>query len=103
MRGGSGGSLFPPFLRAMKLDIHKSIATSLFVTIFTAIAALFIYWHRGNIILLPALFVLTGSMIGARVGSKVSLKTKPIWLEIGLSVLIIALAFLVVYKAYGKV
>ena len=27
MRGGSGGSLFPSFLRMMKLDIHKSIAT----------------------------------------------------------------------------
>ena len=50
MRGGSGGSLFPPFLKAMKLDAHRAIATSLFVTIFTAIAAIIIYWHRGNII-----------------------------------------------------
>ena len=38
MGGGSDGSLFPPFLKAMKLDIHKAIATSLFVTIFTATA-----------------------------------------------------------------
>jgi len=79
MRGGSGGSL-------------------LFVTIFTALAAIFIYWHRGNIFWLPALFVLIGSMIGARVGSKLSLKTKPFWLEIGLSVLIVILALLIVYK-----
>ena len=99
MRGGSGGSLFPPFLRAMHLDIHKAIATSLFVTIFTALAATIIYWHRGNIFWLPALFVLIGSMIGARVGSKLSLKTKPWWLEIGLSVLIVILALLTVYKA----
>ena len=98
MRGGSGGSLFPPFLRAMKLDIHKAIATSLFVTIFTAIFAISIYWHRGNIIWLPALSVLVGSIIGARIGSRISLKTKPKWLEIGLSVLIIILAFLTVYK-----
>jgi len=28
MRGGSGGSLFPPFLRTMKIDVHKAIATS---------------------------------------------------------------------------
>ncbi|MCD6532544.1 MAG: sulfite exporter TauE/SafE family protein, partial [Deltaproteobacteria bacterium] len=40
MRGGSGGSLFPPFLKAMHLDIHKAIATSLFITIFTATAAI---------------------------------------------------------------
>ena len=99
MRGGSGGSLFPPFLRAMKLDIHKAIATSLFVTIFTAIFAISIYWHRGNIIWLPALSVLAGSILGARTGSKISLKTKPKWLEIGLSVLIIILALLTVYKA----
>jgi hypothetical protein len=38
-------------------------------------------------------------MIGARIGSKVSLKTKPVWLEIGLAVLMIALAFSVIYKA----
>lgn len=99
MRGGSGGSLFPPFLRIMKLNIHEAIATSLFATIFTAIAAVFIYWHRGNIIWLPALFVLIGSMIGARIGSRISLKTKPMRLEIGLSVFVITLALIVVYKA----
>jgi uncharacterized membrane protein YfcA len=99
MRGGSGGSLFPPFLRAMHLDIHRAIATSLFVTIFTAIAAIIIYWHRGDIFWLPALFVLMGSTIGARVGSKLSLKTRPFWLEIGLSGLIVILALLTVYKA----
>jgi len=38
-------------------------------------------------------------MVGARVGSKISLKTKSTWLEIGLAVLVIALAFSVIYKA----
>jgi uncharacterized membrane protein YfcA len=99
MRGGSGGSLFPSFLKTMKLNIHKAVATSLFVTIFTAIAAIPIYWHRGNIIWMPALFILIGSMIGARLGSKVSLGTKPKWLKIGLSVFVIILAFVVIYKA----
>jgi len=99
MRGGSGGSLFPPFLRAMKLNIHKAIATSLFVTIFTAMAAVVVYWHRGDIVWLPAVFVLIGSMIGVRIGSRISLRTKPTWLEIGLTILVIALAFMTVYKA----
>ena len=99
MRGGSGGSLFPPFLRAMKLNVHEAIATSLFVTIFTAIVAVIIYWHRGNIIWLPTLFVLIGSMMGARIGSKVSLKTKPFWLEIGLTILIISFSFITIYRA----
>jgi hypothetical protein len=99
MRGGSGGSLFPPFLRAMGLDVHRAIATSLLVTIFTAIAAVIVYWHRGDIIWLPALLVLIGSMVGARIGSRISLKTKPKCLEIGLTILVIALAFITIYKA----
>jgi hypothetical protein len=99
LRGGSGGSLFPPFLRAMRIDVHRAIATSLFVTIFTAIAAVIVYWHRGDIIWLSAIFVLIGSVIGARIGSRISLKTKPKWLEIGLTLLVIALAFITIYKA----
>jgi uncharacterized membrane protein YfcA len=99
MRGGSGGTLFPPFLRALKLDIHRAIATSLFVTIFTASAAAFIYWRRGDVFWLPALVVILGSMIGAKTGSKASLKTKPLWLEMGLSVLVMSLASLTIYKA----
>ena len=99
IRGVSGGSLFPPFLRAMNLDIHKAIATSLFVTVFTALAAIVIYWHRGDIFWLPSLFVLIGSMIGARAGSILSLKTKSFWLEVGLSILTVTLALLTVYKA----
>lgn len=99
MRGGSGGSLFPPFLRLMKLDIRKAIATSLFATIFTATAGAIVFWYRGDIILLPALGVIVGSMIGARIGSLTSLKTKPMWLEIGLSVIIIILALIVLIKA----
>jgi len=73
MRGGSGGSLFPSFLKSMRLNIHSAIATSLSVTIFTATAAVMIYWRRGNIVWLPALCVLLGSMAGVRVGSRVSL------------------------------
>jgi hypothetical protein len=38
-------------------------------------------------------------MIGARIGSRISLRTKPKWLEIGLTILIIALAFVTIYKA----
>ncbi len=98
MRGGSGGTLFPPFLRVMKLSIHNAIATSLFVTIFTAIAAAAIYWHRGDIVWLPAIFVLIGSVIGARIGSKASLKTKSTWLEGGLAILVMVLAFVIIYK-----
>lgn len=99
IRGGSAGSLFPAFLKAIGCDIHKAIATSLCATTFTCIGAATIFWSRGDIIWLPALFVLIGSMIGAKMGSKVSLKTKPFWLEIGLAILVITLSFITIYKA----
>jgi uncharacterized membrane protein YfcA len=99
LRGGSGGSLFPPFLRMMRLDVRRAIATSLFATIFTAIAGVIVFGYRGNITLLPALMVIVGSIAGARVGSLISLKTRPIWLEIGLSIFVVILAMIVVGKA----
>jgi hypothetical protein len=99
LRGGSGGQIFPALFKSLGLDTHKAIATSLTVSIFTAFGAIPIYWHRGDIIWLPALYVLIGSMIGARAGSKVSLKTKPFWLEIGLTILVIILALAVLIKA----
>lgn len=99
MRGGSGGSLFPPFLKIMRLNIYAAIATSLFITIFTASAAVIIYWYRGDIVLLPAIVVIVGSIIGVKIGSLISLKTKSKWLEIGLSIFVVLLALLVIYKA----
>lgn len=99
LRGGSGGSLFPPFLRMIGFDVRKAIATSLFATIFTAVAGAVVFWYRGDIVLVPALVVITGSIIGARIGSLISLKTKPLWLEIGLSIFVIIMAFSVLYKA----
>ena len=99
MRGGSGGSLFPPFIKALGLDIHKAIATSLLVTIFTAGSGLIVYLGRGDISIIPAVAVALGSIIGARLGSKLSLKAKSSWLELSLSVLVILFSLIVVYKA----
>jgi len=81
------------------LDIHEAIATSLFATIFSATAGVVIYWHRGDIMLLPAIAVIVGSVAGARLGSMTSLKTKSLGLEIGLSVLVLIMALIVLVKA----
>ncbi len=99
LRGGSGGSLYPAVFKGVGFETHQAIATSLFVTIFTAAGAIAIYWPRGDILWLPALFVVLGSMLGARIGSTLSLKTKPLALEIGLSAFILFLAALTLYKA----
>lgn len=100
LRGGSGGSLFPAFLRAAGLDVKQAIATSLFATIFTGIAGAVVFGARGEIPVVSALFVVAGSMLGARVGGLVSLKSKPRWLEIGLTAIVAILALLVVTKTF---
>jgi uncharacterized protein len=99
LRGGSGAQVFPAVFKSLGLDARQAIATSLTVSIFTALGAIPIYWHRGNIEWIPALVVLLGSMAGARIGSLVSLKTKPLWLEVGLTVLVVALGFITIFKA----
>ncbi len=92
MRGGSEGSLFVPLLTAMNVETHRAIATSLFAAIFTSTVGVFLYWSQGYLVLVEGLAVIIGSVIGSRIGSHVSLQTKPRWLEAGLSVLIIVLA-----------
>jgi len=99
MRGGSGGSLFPPFLNMLGLDIRKAIATWLFTTIFTAVAGMMIYWRRGDIHWVQAFIVIAGSLIGAWLGSKLSLKSKPGWLKLGLSIFVVLLALMTLLKA----
>jgi len=99
LRGGSGGSLFPALFRSLRLDSHQAVATSLFVSIFTALGAIPIYGLRGDMPVVPALFVIAGSMLGSQLGSRISLRAKPIWLDAGLSILIMSMALLTVYRA----
>jgi uncharacterized membrane protein YfcA len=99
MRGGSGGSLFPPFLRTLGVDVKKAIATSLFATIFTALIAIGIFFWKGKILWIEGLIVMVGSVIGAELGSLVSIKTKPQWLELGLATITVLLASLTIVKA----
>jgi len=98
MRGGSEGSLFVPLLRSVNVDMHRAISTALFAAIFTSIVGATLYLTHLSILFIYGLVVLTGSAIGARIGSIFSLKTKPKWLERGLTVVIIALAMLPLLK-----
>jgi len=98
LRGGSGGQVFPALFKTLGLETRQAIATSLVVSIFTAFGAIPVYWARGDMIIFPAISVLIGSMAGARIGSFFSLKTRPIWLEIGLAFLVMLLAISVLIK-----
>lgn len=99
LRGGSAGVIYPALFKTLGLETRRAIATSLCVTIFTPLGAIPVYWARGDLVWLPAIAVLIGSMAGARIGSVFSLKTKPKWLETGLATIIMILAFSVLIKA----
>ena len=98
MRGGSEGSLFVPLLRSLNVDMHRAISTALFAAIFTSLVGVTLYWTHVHLLLLYGLVVLIGSAIGSRIGSIFSLKTKPNWLEKGLTVIIILLSILPLLK-----
>ena len=98
MRGGSEGSLFVPILRMFNIEMHKAVATALFAAIFTSLVGVLLYWNQQELLLIEGLVVLTGAAIGSRIGSFFSLKTKPKWLEIGLTIIIILLAGLPLLK-----
>ena len=98
MRGGSEGSLFVPLLRSLNVDMHRAISTALFAAIFTSLVGVSLYWSHMQLLLLYGLIVLVGSAVGSRIGSMFSLKTKPKWLEKGLTVIIIVLALFPLLK-----
>ncbi len=105
MRGGSGGSLFPPFLRLLSVNVRKAIATSLLATIFTSLLAMVVFIAIGTAFSNEAflwkegLIVMAASVIGTKLGSFVSIKTKPKWLELGLAIVIVLLSCVTIIKA----
>ncbi|MBD3157763.1 MAG: TSUP family transporter [Candidatus Lokiarchaeota archaeon] len=99
MKGGSGASLYGPLLKTFKVNIHRAIATSLFVATITSTIGVFLYWSQGQLLLIEGLAVLVGSLLGSRVGSLLSLDTESKWLEVGLSVAVVALASITLLKA----
>ena len=100
LRGGSGGTAFPPLLRAMHIKMHGAIATSLFASALTSFAALVIYFFRGDVFLIPALVVGATSVAGSYVGSKLSMQTESKWLKAGLAAIVFLLALIVLYKEF---
>ncbi|MBN2228641.1 MAG: sulfite exporter TauE/SafE family protein [Candidatus Thorarchaeota archaeon] len=100
MRGGSEGSLFVPLLRTFNVEMHKAIATALFAAIFTSLVGILLYWSQQELLIIEGLVLLIGSGIGSRLGSMVSMNTKPRWLQIGLTLLILVLAGLPLLKIF---
>ena len=101
LRGGSGGTLYPPILRSMRFEMRESIATALFAGCFSSIAALVLYAIGGYIAVVPGLIVAGTGMLGSAFGSHISLRIDGRWLAAGLSITVICLAFLVLIMEFG--
>lgn len=98
LRGGSGGTAFPPLLRAMHLDMHSAIATSLFTGTITSILAVTIYLQRGDIFIIEGIILTITSIIGTFIGSNFSLKTNSEKLRLGLAIVILGLAIIMFFR-----
>lgn len=101
MRGGSGGTLFPPILRSMHVRMHAAIATSLFASFFCSLVALSGYMYRGDIVLAPGLILASTGIAGSYIGSLIAINTDGRWLKMGLSALVMALACIIVYSEFA--
>lgn len=99
LKGGSGGSLFPPYLRTLNVDMHRAIAVSLLATFFTSLTGTLFYAIQGFTYGSVSFLVAICSIIGVKIGSIVSLKSKPRFLEITLSVMVLILAGIPLIKA----
>jgi uncharacterized protein len=100
LRGGSGGTLFPPFLKMMHLEMHRAIATSLMASFVTGTIASLIYLFRGEIIWIIAMSVIFFDMLGSYMGSNVSMNSHAKFLKAGLAILVFVLAVYVVIRQY---
>ncbi|MHA1667629.1 MAG: TSUP family transporter [Candidatus Heimdallarchaeaceae archaeon] len=66
---------------------------------FTSTVGAIIFWNKGEILWIEGLIVFIGSFIGVRLGSLLSIKTKPRYLEIILSIVVVIFAFITLVKA----
>lgn len=92
---GAGGAfiLIPIMLTVLKIPTRVTIASSLAIVFISAIGGTIGKIAAGHIPLLPTLFTVIGSLIGAPIGSMVSKKINVKMLRYGLVILISLTAF----------
>ncbi|MWV43124.1 TSUP family transporter [Paenibacillus sp. HJL G12] len=91
---GAGGSfiLIPIMLTLLQIPTRVTVASSLAIVFISAIGGVSGKLIGGGIPLLPTLFTVIGSVIGAPIGTRVSRHLNVRYLRIGLAVLIAATA-----------
>lgn len=100
LKGGSGGSLFSPYMKTLNIDMHKAIAISLLATFFTSLTGAIFYYFKGYIFSNEGFIIAICSILGVKIGSIISMKTKSRFLEISLSIIVLILACIPLIKIY---
>ncbi|MCP4601955.1 MAG: sulfite exporter TauE/SafE family protein [Proteobacteria bacterium] len=79
---GQGGSfiLIPLMLHVLKLPTRVVIGSNLAIVFISSIAGFVGKLATEQIPLLPALFLVVGAIFGAKIGSSLSHRTRPVWL-----------------------
>lgn len=91
---GAGGSfiLIPIMLTILKIPTRVTVASSLAIVFISAIGGVSGKLIGGGIPLLPTIFAVLGSVLGAPIGTRVSRRLNVTSLRVGLAVLIAATA-----------
>ena len=76
---GIGGGVIhvPTMIYALKFPAHVAAATSTFVLAVSALVGVVSHFALGHVLLMPALAIGIGAVIGAQLGARISKKTKP--------------------------
>ncbi len=78
---GGGVVMVPILVTVGKIPMHKAVATSMFIMIFTSIAGAAVKFSRGQVHPDLALFLIIGIVIGAQVGPRLVKRVNTIHLQ----------------------
>ena len=91
--GVGGGTIFVPLLMLLKgFDIHRAVGTSFVIIIFTALSGAFFHGKAGMVDWKAAVLLGIFSVLGAWLGTKLSLKLDAVMLQRAFAVFLVAIA-----------
>lgn len=91
--GVGGGTVFVPLLMFLKgFDVHRAIGTSFLIIIFTALAGAFFHGKAGMVDWKAAVILGLFSVLGAWLGTKLSLKLDILMLQRAFAVFLVVIA-----------
>ena len=91
--GVGGGTIFVPLLMLLKgFDIHRAVGTSLVIIMFTALSGAFFHGRAGMVDWRAAVIFGIFSVLGAWLGTKLSLKLDVVMLQRLFALFLVAIA-----------